>query len=131
MEVHRSNKQRPTASSPEEARLPLCYCRRARFQRTVEMGGYRLGVDIGGTFTDLVMLDEATGELRQVKLPSTPRDPSIGFTDVLNRALKESGSSARAITCLIHATTVATTCWRLRDRSGRASTTFSARNRSR
>src|SRR5438034_3142368 len=108
MEVHRSNKQRPTASSPEEARLPLCYCRRARFQRTVEMGGYRLGVDIGGTFTDLVMLDEATGELRQVKLPSTPRDPSIGFTDVLNRALKESGSSARAITCLIHGTTVAT-----------------------
>ena len=72
------------------------------------MGGYRLGVDIGGTFTDLVMLDEATGELRQVKLPSTPRDPSIGFTDVLNRALKESGSSARAITCLIHGTTVAT-----------------------
>src|SRR5438128_7946916 len=54
------------------------------------------------------MLDEATGELRQVKLPSTPRDPSIGFTDVLNRALKESGSSARAITCLIHGTTVAT-----------------------
>src|SRR5438046_10353949 len=108
MEVHRSNKQRPTASSPEEARLPLCYCRRARFQRTVEMGGYRLGVDIGGTFTDRVMLDEATGELRQVKPPTTPRDPSIGVTDVLNPAIKEAGSSARGHTCPTRRTTRAT-----------------------
>ena len=39
------------------------------------MGKYRLGVDTGGTFTDLVMMDEDTGEVRLIKMASTPSDP--------------------------------------------------------
>jgi N-methylhydantoinase A len=38
-----------------------------------------IGVDIGGTFTDVVMHNEATGEIRVVKVPSTPEDFSIGL----------------------------------------------------
>jgi len=72
------------------------------------LGAYRIGVDIGGTFTDLVMLDEASGELRQVKLPSTPKDPSLAFMSVVNRVLQQSKVSAGRVSYLIHGTTVAT-----------------------
>ncbi len=41
---------------------------------------WKLAVDIGGTFTDVVMVDEETGELFGSKYPTTPQDPSIGFT---------------------------------------------------
>jgi len=40
---------------------------------------YRLGCDIGGTFTDLVLLDDRTGELHLEKCLTTPADPSLGF----------------------------------------------------
>ena len=43
------------------------------------MSTFRLGVDIGGTFTDAVMMNESTGEIRLVKMSSTPSDPSVGF----------------------------------------------------
>ena len=39
---------------------------------------YRLGVDVGGTFTDLLLVNEKTGELQTAKVPSTPDDSSIG-----------------------------------------------------
>ncbi|MDG1034036.1 MAG: hydantoinase/oxoprolinase N-terminal domain-containing protein, partial [Luminiphilus sp.] len=39
---------------------------------------YRLGVDVGGTFTDFLLLNEATGETRTAKVPSTPEDSSVG-----------------------------------------------------
>jgi N-methylhydantoinase A/oxoprolinase/acetone carboxylase beta subunit len=39
---------------------------------------YRLGVDIGGTFTDATLINETTGEVRVGKVPSTPKDPSLG-----------------------------------------------------
>ena len=38
----------------------------------------RIGIDVGGTFTDVVLLDDATGEVWSTKVPSTPRDPSVG-----------------------------------------------------
>jgi maleamate amidohydrolase len=40
--------------------------------------GYRLGVDVGGTFTDLLLVDEVTGEIHAAKVPSTPDDSSRG-----------------------------------------------------
>ena len=43
------------------------------------------GIDIGGTFTDLVLLDKQTGEVRVDKVPSTPGDLSIGLIDALMR----------------------------------------------
>ena len=69
---------------------------------------YRLGVDIGGTFTDLVMMDEASGELRLVKMASTPADPSAAFMNVIERVLTESGAAAGDAGYLVHGTTVAT-----------------------
>ena len=39
---------------------------------------YRLGVDVGGTFTDLLLIDEKTGGTNMAKVPSTPEDSSIG-----------------------------------------------------
>ncbi len=42
---------------------------------------YRLGVDVGGTHTDLVLLDTTTGELLVEKVASTPRNPALGVLD--------------------------------------------------
>jgi N-methylhydantoinase A len=42
---------------------------------------WRLAIDIGGTFTDLVALDEATGRIHLLKVRSTSADPSIGFIE--------------------------------------------------
>ena len=50
---------------------------------------YRLGVDVGGTFTDLLLVNEKTGELQTAKVPSTPEDSSIGvFNGIINIILK-------------------------------------------
>ncbi len=73
-----------------------------------EGGGYRLGFDIGGTFTDLVMADEATGEIRIVKVPSTPKNPNVGALQGLKRLLAESNVKAGQLTFAIHGTTVVT-----------------------
>jgi N-methylhydantoinase A len=77
-------------------------------EKELDMSPFRLGVDIGGTFTDLVLIDESTGELRRVKMSSTPHDPSIGFMDVTERIFKESKVPPSKISYLIHGTTVAT-----------------------
>ena len=69
---------------------------------------YRLGVDIGGTFTDLVLLDEASGAVQLAKISSTPRDPSISFLDVVARGLRDSAYEPEACVHLVHGTTVAT-----------------------
>jgi len=49
---------------------------------------YRVGVDIGGTFTDLILIDDATGALTVGKLLTTPDDPSRAVEDVLRDALQ-------------------------------------------
>ena len=72
------------------------------------MSTFRLGVDIGGTFTDAVMMNESTGEIRLVKMSSTPSDPSVGFINVIERILKESKVPAQSVTYNVHGTTVAT-----------------------
>jgi len=69
---------------------------------------YRLGFDIGGTFTDLVIADETTGEIRIAKVPSTPKNPNIGALNGLRRLLTESGVKAEELTFAIHGTTVVT-----------------------
>ena len=74
----------------------------------VLMSSYRLGIDIGGTFTDAVLLDESSGEWQLVKLSSTPDDPSRGFLNVVERILRESDAPPEDVAYLVHATTVAT-----------------------
>src|SRR5262249_33966931 len=64
----------------------------------------RAGVDTGGTFTDLVLLDEGTGELRIAKVSSTPSQPSRAVFDSFARA----GVETSGIDYFVHGTTVAT-----------------------
>jgi N-methylhydantoinase A len=72
------------------------------------MSTYRLGIDIGGTFTDGALVDEATGEILIVKVPTTPVDPATGFMAVVERALLRVRSGSEAVRLVVHATTVAT-----------------------
>ena len=68
----------------------------------------RLGIDIGGTFTDGALVDETTGDIVIVKVPTTPVDPAIGFMAAVERALQRSQSPSEAVRLMVHATTVAT-----------------------
>jgi N-methylhydantoinase A len=69
---------------------------------------YRLGVDIGGTFTDATLINEETGEIRVGKVPSTPQDPSHGFMEATHRILREADVSPDEVGYVVHGTTVAT-----------------------
>ena len=69
---------------------------------------FRLGIDIGGTFTDAILIDEATGGVRIGKVPSTPRDPAMGFMEAVHRMLRSGDPEPAAISYLVHGTTVAT-----------------------
>jgi len=70
--------------------------------------GYRLGVDVGGTFTDLLLLDDATGGFWRHKTPSTPHDSSEGIVNGVEALCATAGISAREIAVFLHGTTVAT-----------------------
>ena len=69
---------------------------------------WRIGVDIGGTFTDVALVDEETGQIGIAKVPTTPRDFGLGVVEALAIALKEQGIPASAVSLLSHATTVVT-----------------------
>ena len=60
--------------------------------------GLRLGVDVGGTFTDLLMLDEKNGRTYTAKVPSTPADSSIGVLNGIEKICREAGIAATDIT---------------------------------
>jgi len=68
----------------------------------------RIGIDVGGTFTDLVAVDEASGEARHFKLPSTPADPAIAIANGVATLLQQAGISGEAVAFLGHGTTVVT-----------------------
>ena len=69
---------------------------------------YRLGVDVGGTFTDLLLIDETSGETYSAKVPSTPKDSSIGVLNGIAKLCEQNGIQPQAITHVMHGTTVAT-----------------------
>ncbi len=69
---------------------------------------YRLGVDVGGTFTDLLLINEETGETHTAKVPSTPEDSSIGVLNGIARICQESGIDPTQVHRVMHGTTVAT-----------------------
>jgi N-methylhydantoinase A len=69
---------------------------------------YRLGVDVGGTFTDLLLVNEATGQSWTAKVPSTPADQSIGVLNGISRVCERAGIDPNAIGHVMHGTTVAT-----------------------
>jgi len=68
----------------------------------------RVGIDTGGTFTDVVAYDEIGGELAATKTPTTPADPSVGFIDGLAKVLGLLGADAPAVIAVSHGTTIAT-----------------------
>ena len=73
---------------------------------------FRVAVDVGGTFTDCLVLEESTGELRQFKAPTTPSDPSIGLMNALKKAATAYELTVEGFVSqtglLIHGTTLAT-----------------------
>jgi len=70
--------------------------------------GLRLGVDVGGTFTDLLLLDERNGRTITAKVPSTPEDSSIGVLNGIEKICAKAGIDPTEITEVMHGTTVAT-----------------------
>jgi N-methylhydantoinase A len=71
-------------------------------------GHIRIGIDTGGTFTDVVAFDETTGELTVTKTPSTPSDPAQGFMAGLEKMLGLLGTGMDAVASVSHGTTIAT-----------------------
>lgn len=69
---------------------------------------YRLGVDVGGTFTDFLLIDEKTGSTFTAKVPSTPEDSSIGVLNGVSKICDQSGINPKDINLVMHGTTVAT-----------------------
>ena len=72
------------------------------------MRALRIGIDIGGTFTDAAIVDGETGAIRVVKVLTTPEDPAQGFMTALERGLSECQAGGGDIAAVVHATTVAT-----------------------
>jgi len=72
------------------------------------MSDLALGIDIGGTFTDIVLYDDATGKHLIVKQSTTPQDPSEGVALGVERLLRENDVRPELITRVVHATTLFT-----------------------
>ena len=68
----------------------------------------RLGVDIGGTFTDLVVVDDATGVARVGKVLTTPKDPALAVEQGIQAVLPEASAAPGAVRAVVHGTTLAT-----------------------
>lgn len=70
--------------------------------------GLRIAIDTGGTFTDVVAIDEADGSRYALKTPSTPADPSIGLLDGVRKAAAAAEQDQGAVARLLHGSTTAT-----------------------
>src|SRR5499427_8030140 len=80
---------------------------------------WRIGVDIGGTFTDVALVDEVSGRIGVAKVPSTPADLADGVLAALGIAMERYGVEAADVGLLSHATTVVTNAI-LEERGARA-----------
>ncbi|MFH1349668.1 MAG: hydantoinase/oxoprolinase family protein, partial [Pseudomonadota bacterium] len=78
----------------------------------------KIGADIGGTFTDVVMADEETGELSVSKYPTTTQDPSTGFTQAIDLLFGEKKSEFKNVSQIVHASTLATNTLLQRKKEG-------------
>ncbi len=68
----------------------------------------RLGVDVGGTFTDLIFVDDAAGTILVHKVPTTPEDPSRGTVRGLREITDDAGVAPAELDQIFHGTTIAT-----------------------
>src|ERR1700756_2066006 len=69
---------------------------------------FRIGIDTGGTFTDIVCVDGVSGAMRVTKVASTPANPAIGLVKGVNAILDEAEAGIDQLAGLVHGTTVAT-----------------------
>ncbi|WP_197537351.1 hydantoinase/oxoprolinase family protein [Modestobacter italicus] len=69
---------------------------------------YRLGVDVGGTFTDVLLVEEGSGRTWRAKTASTPADQSVGVLTGIGKACAEAGIELSEVASVLHGTTVAT-----------------------
>jgi len=69
---------------------------------------FRLGADVGGTFTDLLLINDDTGATFTAKVPSTPSDSSVGVLNGIEKICRTSGIDPKEIRSVMHGTTVAT-----------------------
>lgn len=69
---------------------------------------YRLGVDVGGTFTDVLVVEDASGKTWRGKVPSTPDDPSRAVINGARKVCEEVGVNPEDVNYFFHGTTVAT-----------------------
>ena len=68
----------------------------------------KIGIDVGGTFTDLTLFNLKTGDLYFKKVPSTPESPSDSMGNGINVILAETGNTADRVGSIVHGTTLAT-----------------------
>ncbi len=73
-----------------------------------EIPGLRLASDVGGTFTDTVLMDGAGRVLATAKTPTTPEKPALGALEGARLVLKDAGAGWDQVTGMIHGTTLAT-----------------------
>jgi N-methylhydantoinase A/oxoprolinase/acetone carboxylase beta subunit len=69
---------------------------------------YRLGVDVGGTFTDVLLVEEVSGRTWRAKTASTPTDQAVGVRTGVARVCEEAGIALSDVAQVLHGTTVAT-----------------------
>src|SRR5256886_10552496 len=69
---------------------------------------WRIGVDIGGTFTDVALVNDASGDVGVAKVPTTPHDLAEGVLGALDTAMRRYGLAAAEVALFSHATTVVT-----------------------
>jgi len=72
----------------------------------IEKTGYRVGIDIGGTFTDFILFDETASQIQLYKHLTTPDDPSKGALDGLDRLLARAGVASADVEEIVHGTTL-------------------------
>lgn len=78
------------------------------YKRGGRILGYRIGIDVGGTFTDVCIFDEQSGKILIYKLSSTNKDPSTAIIDGINTIMEENNLLKSDINYLVHGTTVGT-----------------------
>jgi len=76
--------------------------------REAKKRSLRLGIDVGGTFTDLALIDDRTGEIRYTKTLTTPDDLAQGVLNGMDKILRQAGASAEALEYVVHGTTIGT-----------------------
>ena len=72
------------------------------------MDTFRIGIDVGGTFTDLALLNEGTGAATHVKVLTTYPNPADGVVRAVDKALDETAVDPTQVTFILHGTTIAT-----------------------